>query len=408
MPYLQYLDFVRDLLDKLHIHTTIMEEQIPEKVDLGLRGLLYDDTIYERFLTHSLHEIPDNTIYAFRDEYLCSYIILKIPSEIKSQYFFVGPYLQQLPPDEFIEQKTTSFHLSEEQLVQIKMYYHNLPLISDDSHVIAIVTTLGKMIWGTDESFTFENLPYLFSDQIDMSKIPLSYEEEEETPLFLHMLENKYAKENYLMEAVSKGQIQKLSSFNASVSNMGIEERLRDSLRNRKNYLIIFNTLLRKAAENGGVHPFHIDKLSSAFARKIENVYSIDSSVELQKEMIRKYCILVKNHSLSSYSALIGKTITLIEFDLCADLSLNSIATKLNVSPSYLSKLFHKELGMTLTDYVNDKRIKHALKLINSTDMQIQDIASNCGISNIHYFIRLFKKHLGMTPTEYRKTVLSP
>ena len=76
--------------------------------------------------------------------------------------------------------------------------------------------------------------------------------------------------------------------------------------------------------------------------------------------MIRKYCLLIKNHSLSSYAALIGKAITLIEFDLCADLSLNSIATQLNVSPSYLSKLFHKELDMTLTDYENEKRIKHA------------------------------------------------
>ena len=86
--------------------------------------------------------------------------------------------------------------------------------------------------------------------------------------------------------------------------------------------------------------------------------------------MVRKYCLLVKNHSLKGYSLLIRKVITKIDYDLTADLSLKVQAEYLNVNPSYLSTLFKKETGLTLTEYINRKRIDHALLLLNSTVMQ--------------------------------------
>ena len=118
-----------------------------------------------------------------------------------------------------------------------------------------------------------------------------------------------------------------------------------------------------------------------------------------------KVCLLVKNHSLSKYSNLIGKTITLIYYDLTADLSLNNIAQTLNVNPSYLSSLFRKECGCTLTDYVNNRRIEHAVSLLNTTDKQIQNIAFECGIQDTNYFIKLFKKYTGLTPTGYKEQI---
>ena len=185
----------------------------------------------------------------------------------------------------------------------------------------------------------------------------------------------------------------------------GTEQRLPDTMRNRMNYLIILNTLLRKAAEQGGVHPLHIDRLSSQFALKIEQLASIESSIELQRRMIHKYCLLVRNHSLKPYSTLIGRAITLIEFDLTADLTLSALSERLNVNSSYLSGLFRKETGCTLTDFVNRKRIEHAVFLLNTTQMQVQSIAAECGIQDANYFIKLFRHHIGMTPNMYRKQV---
>ena len=165
------------------------------------------------------------------------------------------------------------------------------------------------------------------------------------------------------------------------------------------------NTVLRKATEQGGVHPIHIDSVYSHFVKKIEAITSLESGRNLMKEMIRTYGLLVKNHSIKDYSLLIQKVITRIEADLTIDQTLNTHASILNVSPSYLSSLFRKETGITLTEFVNRKRVEHGIFLLNTSNMQIQMVAQHCGISDINYFTRIFKKQIGKTPKEYRNSI---
>ena len=126
------------------------------------------------------------------------------------------------------------------------------------------------------------------------------------------------------------------------------------------------------------------------------------------KEMVRKYCLLVKNHSMKGYSLLIRKVLTQIDYDLTADLGLKNLATQLNVNSSYLSTLFKKETGSTLTEYVNQKRIEHAVFLLNSSSLQIQMIAQYSGIPDVNYFTKTFKKIIGITPKEYRDKITNP
>ena len=183
------------------------------------------------------------------------------------------------------------------------------------------------------------------------------------------------------------------------------EQRLADPVRNAKNYAIILNTLLRKATEEGGVHPIHIDKISSTFAKKIELQTSEKGISQLFKEMVRKYALTVKNHSLKGYSKIVRRVMIQVDTDLASDLSLSAQASSLNVNPNYLSTVFKKETGHTLTEYVTGKRIEHAVFLLNSTNMQIQTIAQYCGIPDICYFTKTFKKYIGKSPTEYRNEI---
>ena len=155
----------------------------------------------------------------------------------------------------------------------------------------------------------------------------------------------------------------------------------------------------------GSVHPFYIDSVSTEFAQRIELVRSQHDATELMKEMVRKYCKLVKKHSSKDYSLLVQKVITLIDADLTADLSLKRFLSLLNVNASYLSSLFKKETGKNLTEYVAEKRIKNAAYLLTTTNLQIQTIAQHCGIYDVNYFAKTFKKITGKTPKEYRKTL---
>ena len=116
-------------------------------------------------------------------------------------------------------------------------------------------------------------------------------------------------------------------------------------------------------------------------------------------------CLLVKKHSSNNYSLPVQRVITYIDTDLTADLSLKALSDSLNINPSYLSTLFKKEMGMTLTNYVNKKRIEHAVYLLSSTDMQIQNIAQYCGIPDVNYFTKIFKKVMNKTPSEFKEEI---
>ena len=181
-----------------------------------------------------------------------------------------------------------------------------------------------------------------------------------------------------------------------------LESRITDKLRNAKNFLIVFNTLARKAVEQGGVHPIYIDSVSSDFAIKIEACQSTSDCDDLFFSIARKYSRLVQKHSQKNYSLLVQKVITCIDTDITADLSLKTQAKLLNVNPSYLSSLFKKETGVTLTDYVNKKRVERAKQLLKAGNTQIQTVAQNCGILDVNYFTKIFKKYEGITPKEYR------
>lgn len=57
-------------------------------------------------------------------------------------------------------------------------------------------------------------------------------------------------------------------------------------------------------------------------------------------------------------------------------------------------------MGTTLTGYVSKRRVNHAMFLLETTSLQIQTIAQQCGIPDVNYFTRTFKKYAGVTPKE--------
>ena len=86
-------------------------------------------------------------------------------------------------------------------------------------------------------------------------------------------------------------------------------------------------------------------------------------------------------------------------------LSLDSLSEKAGMSPNYFSAFFKKISGITLWDYINNKRINMAVQLLrkNGSGKNILEIATLCGFNNTTHFNKMFKRITGMTPTEYKK-----
>jgi YesN/AraC family two-component response regulator len=219
----------------------------------------------------------------------------------------------------------------------------------------------------------------------------------------MKLMEKRYGFENELMEAVAQGQIHKETQLFSAFSEHHFEKRVSDPLRNAKNYSIIMNTLLRKAAEKGGVHPMYLDSLSSSFAVRIEALTSHTDHFEFMLEMFRAYCRLVRKHTMQGLSPIVRKAVLMIDADLSANLSLATLAEAQNVSSGYLATIFKKETDKTVSEYIREKRVKQAKHLLSTTNLQVQTIALHCGIMDVQYFTKLFKKETGKTPKEYRE-----
>lgn len=182
--------------------------------------------------------------------------------------------------------------------------------------------------------------------------------------------------------------------------------RTDNPLRSAKDYIISANTAFRKAAERACVHPLYLDRLSGRFIEEIEHADTFVQLDNLNANMVRKYCLLVRSYSRAQYSPLIRNCLNYIDFNFKQPLSLLFFAEKYAVSKNYLSTLFHREVKATMTEYINTTRIRHAIMLLNTTDLSMQAISEQCGFSDANYFTRTFKKIQGMSPLKYRQSLL--
>jgi two-component system response regulator YesN len=87
------------------------------------------------------------------------------------------------------------------------------------------------------------------------------------------------------------------------------------------------------------------------------------------------------------------------------DLSLQEVADRVQVSPTYLSKQLKKELGVSFIDYLTEVRIKKAIQFMNDPSAKVYEIAEMVGYSSQHYFSNAFKKITGISPLLYKKGI---
>lgn len=409
MKYQSELNFLKSLLENLNLNTWVIDESLHdvEPFDYGLRQFINPSIDYSKYFQELLSYCDTNAINQILDEFSFEYTVIKLPETKVDTYLLVGPYsLTPFSPSHQLK-LAEKYHIPPERYQVMDYILHKVPVISCSGFFSAAFNTFGNFIWGSIDNYTLKKSAYK-SQYLD-SLLDNNLEESKYSEtLFstMQFMEERYRIENDLLHAVAHGQIHKIEMQIATITPHVFEQRISDPVRNYKNYAIVMNTLLRKAAEAGAVHPLNIDQISSKYAQKIELANSTEAILALMKEMPRKYALIVKNRSLKGYSSPVRKIMMNVYSNLIGDLSLKTQAKMLNINASYLSTLFKKETGQTLTEYVNSQRIQHAVFLLNSTDLQIQTIAQYSGFTDICYFTKTFKKLIGKTPTEYRSILL--
>jgi len=85
------------------------------------------------------------------------------------------------------------------------------------------------------------------------------------------------------------------------------------------------------------------------------------------------------------------------------EITLEEVASTLNVTPQYLSKVFKEDTGITFKEYLTELRIEMSKTLLRNGELSIKDICYKVGYNDTSYFIRAFKKFEGLTPKDYQK-----
>lgn len=351
-----------------------------------------------------LPDLQKDTVYTITDRLLMRYTYLLLPEKAPETLLVLGPYLDSPVTEQAILELTEALNIQTEQQRFLQRFYASLPVIPPDGHMQMMMTLFFERLWGQD-GFTYASFKQdTLSDFTAFRQNVLS-SDNAGSQWNVDMIEKRYAGENAMMDAVRTGNLKKVDTHVGRITAAVFDKRLPDHLRTLKNYCIITNTLLRKAAEQGGVHPVYLDSVSSDFAAKIEQLSSPAACPAMIGSMARSYCRLVKNHSAKSYSPSVQKAMICVDTDLTAPLSLRYLADELNINSSYLSSLFKKETGLTVTAYIIRQRINYAKHLLENTRLQIQTVAQHCGLGDVHYFSKLFKKETGLTPREFRQSV---
>jgi two-component system response regulator YesN len=110
----------------------------------------------------------------------------------------------------------------------------------------------------------------------------------------------------------------------------------------------------------------------------------------------------LSDHS-KDVSSVINKVIQFIDRRLSDDFNREDVAAHVYLNSAYLSRLFKKETGMSLSDYITDERVKKAKMLLEKSNMKISDVALQVGYVHFSHFSKMFKRSTGLAPHEFRR-----
>lgn len=365
------------------------------KIDLGMRAAVWtnynDDNTKIRFdsTSQSLRILIIKSNLGFYN------ILLPMDLNATPDFISIGPFRDEELSPSYFTQILKDAHVAPYDIQRMKYIYENMPLIQLDSVVNVTRHILGNFI-PEFKNVTPELMQY--SEQkrtIEMNTTVLDERFIEHSSRYQQLL---FSFLDYLKLGDNENAKKALHIF-WQESNL-ISSR---NMREYKLNLLMLNDYCHMALMQTSIHPFHILKQSNSVRAKIESMTSFAKLEQMPGEICHKYCILVKNYANPEYSKLTKDIIAYIQLHMEEKLSLDFLAGHFGKNPSVLSNSFSKETGQTLTKYIHQVRTKEALRLFNTTDMSVSEIALAVGYQDFSYFSKVFTQNIGMSPREYRQ-----
>ena len=169
-----------------------------------------------------------------------------------------------------------------------------------------------------------------------------------------------------------------------------------------------------KYKERGGRPVFHPKNIAS-FTNIFTELYNLASSADYIRDMrinerLGRLLTLLMEQSWHPENAVVGrKRLELSVIKVYLDehyaekITLDDLAERFFINKFYLTKVFKETYGVTINNYIMERRITRAKQMLRFTDMTVDEISIALGMDSANYFSRMFRKVEGITPREYRK-----
>ncbi|NQX59356.1 AraC family transcriptional regulator [Paenibacillus qinlingensis] len=168
-----------------------------------------------------------------------------------------------------------------------------------------------------------------------------------------------------------------------------------------KNLLSDIVTTIRKVVKSMGFSSTQL--FGYDIREKLEEVPHIHEFTEWANELIQTAIATIEDRKMSIDHNLEIRVKSYIEEHLFEDISLEMVADHMKVSANYLGKLFKKITGVKFTEYMTERKLTEAVKLLRDKQLSVNEIAGKLGYSSANHFIRIFKEKYGETPKQYQK-----
>ncbi len=401
LPYISVEDcfpIVRQtILDTYKIDSFLMNYPYSdlERLDMGLRKMVWG-TYSTNSAIFSLSPEQDAWQIIVLKSVLGFYnLIITVTNEEHPTMFGFMPFRTEPATPPVINRIMRENGIPPQYTADMQQFYYNLPVVEMQS----LITTLQHLITAFIPGFANSHIEHI---NYTSEQHEIDFNEER-----LHKFTSDYLGTiaehlNLCGEAVAAGN-QTLASERLKVlldSSVSFTDTPLAQLKERLAYL---NAFLSAKLMDTQVHPSYIFNQLHTFQLRIHEATQAPELQHLPYEMVRKYCLLVKNFTYDNYSYLIRSVVNYINQHLASELSLATLAAEFGKNASYLSNEFKKEVGDTLTTYINKQRILASLRYFNTTDISVAEVSNAVGYTDMGYFSRLFRKYVGQSPREYKK-----
>lgn len=169
-----------------------------------------------------------------------------------------------------------------------------------------------------------------------------------------------------------------------------------------KSRILELVVLLSRAAIRDGADPAVIGKLKESAYEQIDEQENFEEMVTWLNGILDRF----KNHIFvdpkSRHASVIHSTVKYILNNFSEKITLEDAAKKAFLSPTYFSRLFKEETGVSFTNYLNRVRIEQSKQYLSDTSLSIAEISAAVGFEDQSYFTKVFKRFESVSPNKYR------